>query len=113
MGEMNRTSNDRRLLAFLRAVRERAGPTFTGIGVLVSEAPELLPLVPLRATSKPPLDGAPEDVLAAISRSESEYHDGFHVLSSDFRLLLVSQFFSPPPQLDLPIDRRMPVGGRY
>ena len=102
-----------RLLALLREICTGAGAAFSGVGVLVCDAPAALPLVPLRTSSAPPIAGASAAVLSVITRTDSEYHDGFHVLSSNLEFLLVSQFFSPPPNASVLIDRSRPIGGRY
>ncbi len=48
-----------------------------------------------------------------IADSSSEFHDGFHVLSPDLELLLVSQYFSPPIVTSVVIDTTRRLGGRY
>lgn len=62
-----------------------------------------------------PLPGAKDLItsLAAISVPDSEYHDGFHVVSSGWRLIRVSQYFSPPIVANATIDRTKLFGGRY
>jgi len=61
------------------------------------------------------LEGAKELItsLAAISVHDCEYHDGFHIVSSDWRLIRVSQYFSPPIVANPTIDRTKLFGGRY
>ncbi len=102
-----------KLRDILWQVHEAAGDDFTGVGVLVSDAPETLPILPLRPVSR--LRDAVDLVasLAAISVPECQYHDGFHVVSSDWRLTLVSQYFSPPIVANTTIDRTKLIGGRY
>ena len=81
--------------------------------MLVCDAPEILPIVPLRREST--LLGALDLIasLAKISVPDSEYHDGFHITSSDWRLIRVSQYFSPPIVANATIDRRKGFGARY
>lgn len=50
--------------------------------------------------------------LASISRIDSEFHDGFHILTSDWKLSHISQYFSPPIA-DIVLDRSKRFGGRY
>ncbi|WP_442129066.1 hypothetical protein [Rhizobium leguminosarum] len=53
------------------------------------------------------------EALLAISDKMSEFHDGFHVLSSSLEIQLISQYFSPPIKgLTFPSKDRV-VGGRY
>lgn len=96
----------------IRKVRTEAGPSFSGLGLLVSDHPDRLPLAPLREGALP---SGPDlaAVLAAVSRNENEAHDGFHVISSDFRLLRLSQLFSPPIPRNATPDRDRPFGARY
>jgi hypothetical protein len=102
-----------RLRSVLWEVQKTAGHSFTGVGVLVCDVPDSLPIISLR--SKSTLENAEDLVtaLAAISVSDCEYHDGFHVVSSDWRLIRVSQYFSPPIVANLTIDRTKHFGGRY
>jgi hypothetical protein len=94
-------------------VQKIAGDDFVGVGVLVSDVPDTLPILPLRPVST--LSDGMDLVgsLAAISVPASEFHDGFHILSSDWRLTRVSQYFSPPIIASVKIDRTKIFGGRY
>lgn len=102
------------LAGLLAEVVSRAGDGFSGIGLIICDAPKCLPILPLR-------DSAPElaagdqvsDFLAAISQQAGPYHDGFHVLSSALKPLAIAQYFSPPIVSDIVLDRSRHVGGRY
>jgi hypothetical protein len=94
-------------------VQEAVGENFTGVGVLVCDTPDILPILPLRPVSTLSRPIGLVGTLAAISVPDSEYHDGFHIVSSDWRLLRVSQYFSPPIVADARIDRTKVFGGRY
>jgi hypothetical protein len=103
-----------KLRSILWHVQHAAGDDFTGVGLLICDAPDTLPILPLRPVSTPP--GAKDDLvasLAAISVLGNEYHDGFHIVSSDWRLIRVSQYFSPPIVANTTIDRSKLFGGRY
>jgi hypothetical protein len=102
-----------KLRSVLWQVQKAAGNDFTGVGVLVCDAPDTLPILPLRPRSI--LSGGMDLIgsLAAISVPDSEYHDGFHIVSSDWRLTRVSQYFSPPIVANGTIDRTKLFGGRY
>ena len=102
-----------RLRETLMQVQFRAGNEFSGVGVIVCDTPERLPICPIRSSSIGPLDGTVVDRLVAVSSIHSEFHDGFHVLSLDWKLTLVAQYFSPPIVEDVEIDRRKRFGGRY
>jgi hypothetical protein len=93
--------------------QNRCGNQFSGVGVIVTDQPEALPLLPLRESSEPPAADDTVSALAAISVLGSKYHDGFHILSSDLRLKLVAQYFSPPIVTAIALDRSRLFGGRY
>lgn len=102
----------RRLHEVLSVVRDRAGATFSGVGVVVTREPEGLPLIALRNES-PELDDDLTVSLVHLSRPGSPFHDGFHILSPQGRLLRVAQYFSPPILPGVEIDRRRPIGARH
>jgi len=102
-----------KLHSILKEVQETAGDDFTGVGVLVCNMPDTLPILPLRPVSTLPGTKDLIESLATISVYNSEYHDGFHVVSSDWRLIRVSQYFSPPIVINATIDRTKLFGGRY
>lgn len=101
------------LLELLVDVDARAGVDFSGIGVIVSARPQDLPILALRPVSDPGEAADVAHVLATVSNPAHEYHDGFHVLGPDLRLLLLAQYFSPPIVPSAPIDRSKRFGGRY
>lgn len=100
------------LFELLQRVQDLAGARFTGTGLIITARPDALPIVPLRSTS-PPLEGDVARILAAASQPDSPFHDGFHVLSPDFQILRVAQYFSPPIVPTARIDQGRLVGGRY
>jgi hypothetical protein len=91
-----------RLWELLDAVRRRAGPAFTGIGVVVASDVTSLPIAPLRQGVPDFGDRSVVDVLASISVHDCDLHDGFHVLSPVLRIELFSQYLAPPVR---PISR--------
>lgn len=102
-----------RFSATLRLVHASAGDNFSGVGVIISDAPGSIPIFPIRSCDRPFGNAELVEFLAEISTKQSEYHDGFHVISSDWKLLRVAQYFSPPIIGTLPIDRSKRFGGRY
>jgi hypothetical protein len=101
-----------KLNAVLSEVRRQAGDSFTGVGVIVCDTPDQLPILPLRPKAMLS-DYDLIHTLASISVADNDYHDGFHILSSDWRLLRVSQYFSPPILTGVRIEHRQHIGGRY
>jgi hypothetical protein len=102
-----------KLHSILREVSGAAGDRFTGVGLIVCDSPDSLPILPLRAWSKASSKIDLIRLLAEISVPESEYHDGFHILSSEWKLIRISQYFSPPIIRHAQIDRTRRFGGRY
>ena len=102
-----------RLKDTLRDVIRRRTIDFSGVGIIVSDVPESLPLFPLSktggATSIPDIVSS----LVAISSRHSDHHDGFHIISSAGQLTRVAQYFSPPIIADAEVDRSKRFGGRY
>jgi hypothetical protein len=101
------------LLKTLRCVQKRRTGDFSGVGVIVCDTPEVLPIVPLLQTTDLPSQGDLISDLASISSWQSEFHDGFHVVSSSWRLTRTAQYFSPPMAPGAVIDRSKRFGGRY
>ena len=101
------------LHALLTEVRDVAGTNFTGVGVLVTSDPGGLPIAPLGINGEHGIGGAARDVLAAVSRVGSRQHDGFHVLSPDLRILLLSQYFAAPILPGVVLDSSRSGGARY
>lgn len=101
------------LFKLLMDVDARAGLDFSGTGLIVSERPHSLPILPLRPSSDPGDATDVADRLAKISNPAHEHHDGFHVLDPNLRLLHLAQYFSPPIVPSAPIDRSKRFGGRY
>jgi hypothetical protein len=102
-----------RLRQILRDIVRRRTDDFSGIGLIVCDSPEMLPLFPL---SEPLTPAVPSDLvsyLVGISSRSSSYHDGFHVISRSWQLTRVAQYFSPPIVLRAEIDRSKRFGGRY
>jgi hypothetical protein len=110
---VNSASMVTRLRSILCQVNDLAGTNFSGVGLLISDRPDDLPIVSLRPLNLLPSEMNTVRCLATISSQHSEYHDGFHILSSDWRLVRVAQYFSPPIIANAKIDRTKTFGGRY
>ena len=102
-----------RLHRLLDEIRSTGGELFSGIGLLVSCAPDDLPIMSLRPAFDRSAKRSTVEVLAEVSQSTSEYHDGFHVLSPDFRVARFSVYFSPPIMSEVGAGPRHLAGGRY
>jgi hypothetical protein len=102
-----------RLRDILWRVQQIGARSFSGIGLIVCDLPEVLPIVPLLEVGEVPHENDLVSNLVAISSWRSEYHDGFHVISSSWQLTKVAQYFSPPIVSDANIDRSKRIGGRY
>lgn len=100
-------------IELLTSIRSHAGARFSGIGIIVSDHPEDLPLFPIRLREQRIGSDSLTSKLISVSALDSEYHDGFHVISSDFELTMVSQYFSPPIIDGIYVDREKRFGGRY
>lgn len=101
------------LYQLLDEVRQSAGRTFAGIGILVSDNLNGLPIVPLRPQASIPSFNSTREILLAISDQTHELHDGFHILAPDLRVVRLSQYFSPPIVPGVKADTERRVGGRY
>jgi hypothetical protein len=102
-----------RLRDTLALVRTKTGAGFSGIGVILYESLDGLPVIPLRANAPLLHGGDLSQRLASISVDSSEYHDGFHLICRNWQLTHVAQYFSPPIITDARIDRTKKFGGRY
>lgn len=102
-----------RMRATLSRVHALAGSEFSGIGLIVHNRAATLPVFPLRPSAKLPVDNDLERLLAAIALTTNDLHDGFHLLSVDWKLTSLSQYFSPPILANAEINWKRKFGGRY
>ncbi len=102
-----------KLYDLLSDVSSNAGVSFSGTGLVVSSNPSLLPLTPLRTREDIDLSKTTRDRLISISDLANEYHDGFHVISPEFHISRISQYFSTPVVFGLSYNRNRRSGARY
>ncbi|WP_208509607.1 hypothetical protein [Variovorax paradoxus] len=102
-----------RMKATLSRIHTLAGTEFSGIGLVVHNSEPNLPVFPLRPNAELPVDREIEPFLAAISSTTNDLHDGFHLLSIDWKLTALSQYFSPPILANAEINWKRKFGGRY
>lgn len=102
-----------RLRNILFEVHHNSGADFSGVGLILYKDICNIPIFPLRQTD-PQFDV--KDLvqkLINISRLDSEYHDGFHMVSEYFELTHIAQYFSPSIISDVEVNRTKKIGGRY
>lgn len=110
---MNQSDVIVRLRAELEQVQRLAEANFTGLGVIVWDGASQLPVLPLNSTQPNKSVSALSTTLANLGCSTSPYHDGFHVLTADFKIFEVAMYFSPPIISGVRLDRNRGHGGRY
>lgn len=101
------------LQAILNSVLMNSDNDFTGVGIIIYKNINSLPIFPLRENFPDINDNKIIESLIKISSSSSEYHDGFHLISDDWKLTHVSQFFSPPILSSASLDQSKLFGSRY
>lgn len=85
---------------------------FSGLGLILYEDISLIPIFPMRKD----VPYCQQDLMSAlekISSYKSSFHDGFHLLNTDFQLTHISQYFSPPIVQNVKLVRNEGFGGRY
>ncbi|MCP2223561.1 MULTISPECIES: hypothetical protein [Bradyrhizobium] len=102
-----------RLRSTLLDVMRQRRLDFSGIGIIVCDQPDYLPLVPLSTRAELPESSDLVSSLVRIASRSNHHHDGFHVLSTKWQLTRVAQYFSPPLVPTAEIDRSKRFGGRY
>lgn len=94
-------------------VSKNSGEEFSGVGLIVYQDYGKLPVHPLRVRAPEFRGLSLIESLVRVSSLKSEYHDGFHLISSDWNLTHFSQYFSPPIVSNVKINYDRIVGGRY
>ncbi len=85
---------------------------FSGIGVIICNNPDSLPITSLRNID-PIQNDSTLELLSRISNKNSEYHDGFHILDEAGNVTYTAQYFSPPIIENISFDSSRLVGGRF
>ena len=85
---------------------------FSGIGVIICNNPDSLPITSLRNID-PIQNDSTLELLSRISNKNSEYHDGFHILDEAGNVTYTAQYFSPPIIENISFDSSRRVGGRF
>lgn len=102
-----------RLRTTLARVHALAGADFAGIGLIVHQPIASLPIFPLRLHAAAPEAKDLACSLALVASNKSDLHDGFHLLSTDWEITAVAQYFSPPIVANPEINWHRKFGGRY
>lgn len=104
---------NKKLLELLNNILSQASENFSGVGLIVWNEEQLLPIFPLRTDNGITQHESTAENLARISTLQSEFHDGFHILTLDLKLIKVAQYFSPPIIPEVSVNRNRNFGGRY
>jgi len=97
----------------LLKIQKLAGNDFSGVGIILYSEMDKIPLFPLRKAN---FTVNHSDIISDILEMASynnQHHDGFHLLSSDFKITHTSQYFSPPIIPETEVDYSQKLGGRY
>lgn len=98
----------------LLKVEKEADDDFSGIGIILYSEINEIPVFPLHGNNIEVEEDELVPTLVKISKINSSYHDGFHFISSNFKLSHTSQYFSPPIVRGIRVGKaRVAVGGRY
>ncbi|MCX2901086.1 hypothetical protein [Pseudomonas mandelii] len=97
----------------LRQIKNMAGADFSGVGLLVCDPDVELPVLPMRPMAELPEGEDVVESLVSISRTGSDLHDGFHLLTNQYQLFAVAQYFSPPIPENVVVNVNRKFGGRY
>lgn len=105
-----------KLNRLLTEIEYRKNNNFEGIGIVIYSSLKNLPISTINNATNIlglPREGLDDiiNTLLYISSNESDFHDGFHLISSDFELTHLCQYFSTPIIENLHIDNH--YGSRY
>ena len=110
---------DKEILKLLKKllieVKSKSDNDFEGLGLIVYDDYDNLPVVPFdnEKTIELPVKEFNKIIgtLLKISNSFSEFHDGFHLISKNFQLTHISNYFSTPIIKNMNIEKK--YGSRY
>lgn len=105
-----------KLNRLLWEIDSRKNNNFEGLGIVIYSSLENLPVSPINNATdvmdlpKERLDKI-SSILLEISNNDSAFHDGFHLISNNFVLTHLCQYFSTPIIENLVIENH--YGSRY
>ncbi|MFT6834586.1 MAG: DNA integrity scanning protein DisA with diadenylate cyclase activity [Francisellaceae bacterium] len=98
----------------LLKIDKESDDDFSGVGTVLYSDINEIPIYPLNINNIEAEVDKLIPTLIKISKISSPFHDGFHFISSNFKLTHASQYFSPPIICGIEIGTaRVAVGGRY
>ncbi|SHE78158.1 hypothetical protein SAMN05444377_101230 [Flavobacterium fontis] len=103
------------LKKLLSEVKSKSDNNFEGLGLIVYKDFVNLPIIPFndeKCIRLPIKDfSVIVDTLLKISNCHNEFHDGFHLISKEFQLTHISNYFSTPIIEKIKIEKK--YGSRY
>jgi len=97
----------------LLKLNDKAKRPFSGIGILICNDINNLPISPLYE-SKAEIKGTSLlEQLLDLSNYKNQFHDGFHVLSKNLEITHTSQYFYPKPEKEFLLNVKNGHGVRY
>lgn len=105
---------ERNLFDLLVKVQLLATDSFSGIGIIMHSDISCLPIFPMNQYAKMQCNKiCTPEFLVEIADINSQYHDGFHLLSQSWTITHISQYFSPSIAKDVAIGNEENKGGRF
>lgn len=92
---------------------KKSSPSFTGLGLLICDNVDNIPTYPLYNTQPNIVGNSISEQLLELSSLENTHHDGFHILSSNFQITHIAQYFYPQPVEGMCLDSEKNYGARY
>lgn len=86
---------------------------FSGIGIVICDETDNLPIYPLYDSPAQILGKELIDQLSDLSSYQNTHHDGFHILSSSLKITHTAQYFYPKPIKGLSLNAMKGHGVRY
>lgn len=86
---------------------------FCGVGLIVYSEISELPILDLCARSSGMRSKDLVHGISSASRSTNKCHDGFHLISCDWRLTHTNQYFAPPIPAGFELRETLGIGARH
>jgi len=102
-----------KLLDVLNAVQKENKESFAGLGIVLASTIDELPLYPIHGNNLGTNVTSLLDTLVSVSQTGNMFHDGFHIISNQWEIVALSQFFSPPIPKEITVDHSKKFGARY
>lgn len=97
----------------LLEIQKLADNDFSGVGIVIYSEVDQIPLFPLRKNNFKIKHNDIVSGFLEMASYNNQHHDGFHLLSSNFKITHTSQYFSPPIIPETEVDYSQKLGGRY